>query len=83
MKTRMILSILGAVVLLAAGLGASLTCVEGIKEKEIMSSGRRSSRLVSKEREPGSYWLNVSFYGVVGLGLLYAGGALIVGTFKR
>lgn len=83
MKTRIFLSILGALVLLAAGLGAALTCVEGIKKEEIMSGGRRVSRLVSRDREPQIYWVCVSYNGVVGVALFCAGVALIVRLFRK
>lgn len=72
-----------ATVLFMAGLGAAVTCVRALKDNDIMSNGRRSSTLVSREQDPGRFWVHVSFNGLVAAGLFAGGAALVVSAFRK
>jgi len=82
MARRIVCSIC-AVILLAAGAGAGKIVLEALNEEEIMHSGRRTSRLVSKEEDPSSYWMGVGFNSVMAVGLSAGGMVLLWKAVKR
>jgi hypothetical protein len=79
---RAAIFILLAIVLIMAGLGAGKTALQGIREKEIMTSGRRISSFVRKENAPGYFWSAVSYNIVMAVGLSGGGVALIVSALR-
>ena len=76
MLLRTILLLLAAI-LLAAGAGAVKTFVAALKKEEVMTGGRRVSTLVTKQRDPGRYWVSISFNGVVAVGLFGLGVGMV------
>jgi uncharacterized membrane protein YedE/YeeE len=78
---RVLLFLLAAAILILASLGAGKTVKEGLEEKRIMNSGRRTSRLVDKEQDPQHYWVVIGFNTVVGVGLFGAGLWMAVKAF--
>lgn len=83
MKPRRVLCLLGAAILFLAGLGAGKTVVEGLREERVMSSGRRSSRLVSREGDSGSYWAAIGYHGVIAVGCFLGTLLLLRKGFRR
>lgn len=71
---RFLLMMLCAAILLLAGYSAGRETCTGIKEKRTMTKGRRVSRLVDQEREPGFFWLAVGANGATSV--LFCGGGL-------
>lgn len=71
-----------ALILLLAGLGAGKVVIVALKENEIMSNGRRSSRLIRKEAEPKQFWADVTFNSVVCVGLVAGSAALVVSAIR-
>jgi hypothetical protein len=82
MLRRLVLLLL-AVILLAAGAGAAKTFVDALKEEEVMTGGRRVSTLVTKEKDPGHYWVSTSFNAVVAVVLFGLGGAVVWSAFRK
>lgn len=80
---RRIVLLLLAVILLAAGAGAGKTFIDALKEEEVMTGGRRVSTLVTKEKDPGHYWVSTSFHGAVALVLFGLGMGVVWSAFRK
>ncbi len=81
-KLRATLLTVLAIILLLAGLGAGKTGIEAINEDEIMSMGRRHTRLIQKESDPLFYWITVSIYAALAAGLIGASAAAATSAIR-
>jgi len=79
---RAALFILIAVIFFMAGLGATVTCTRALKDDDIMSTGRRHSRLIERETEPGLFWFHISVNALLALALFGGSGVLVVSAIR-
>lgn len=72
MKASLICAIVLGLILCLAAFSMGRETLRGLREGEIMSNGRRSSRLVSQEKEPKFFWMIITFHGICMTGLVAA-----------
>ncbi|HEY1080727.1 MAG TPA: hypothetical protein VGE29_00605 [Prosthecobacter sp.] len=77
MKASLICAIVLGLILCLAAFSMGRETVRGLREGEIMSNGRRSSRLVSKEEEPKYFWMIIAFHSLCMTGLVAASVSMV------
>jgi hypothetical protein len=56
--------------LFVAGLFIANSCVKAVKEGEVISTSRKSSRLYRKEEFPVAFWISVSLHSLMAAGMI-------------